>query len=90
MICPLIVQAGVGARSGPKSESAADPWQTDRDGGVAREGVRAGAALADVSPGAESGAVVEFSSGPRMTERGGEDVRRNGLRGDWDWWYVDT
>ena len=83
-ICSLIVQAGVEARLGPHRGSAAGPWQTDRDGDLASDGVRAGAALLDVSPGTESGTVVESSSEPRIPGFGGEDVRCHGLRGEWD------
>src|SRR6185436_16136526 len=53
-ICALVVQAGVGTRPGPASRSAAGARQTDCDGSVASARGRAGAALSEVSPGAES------------------------------------
>ena len=86
----LIVQAGVGTRPGPDSRSAAGAGQTDCDGSVASAGVRAGAALSEVSPGAESGAVVECRRGPRVIELSGGDVRRNGASRDWDRRYLGT
>ena len=71
-------------------ESAVGAGQTDRDGGVASDGVRAGGPLSEVSPGAESGAVVECRRGPRVIGLGGGDVRRHWPRGDWDRRYVGT
>jgi len=87
-ICALVVQAGVGTRPGPDSRSAAGARQTDCDGSVASARARAGAALSEVSPGAESGAVVECRRGPCVIGSSGGDVRCNGASRDWDRRYL--
>ena len=63
-ICPLIVQAGVGARPGPDSGSAAGAGQTDRDGGVAILGLAQEPHFQNYT-GAKLGAVVERCRRPQ-------------------------
>src|SRR5262249_57406978 len=81
MICPLVVQARVGPCVGVASGRAAGAWQTHRNGGVTSDGAQPGGAVSEVSPRAQSGAMVECGGGPRAPWLGGGHVRTHPPRG---------
>jgi hypothetical protein len=62
----LVFQAGVSTRPGFGSGGAAGARQTHSDCGVAGDGAEPGAALSELSSGAESGAVVESGNTARI------------------------
>src|SRR3954469_13731062 len=58
-VCSAVFQACGGTRAGIDSGGATCARQTDGDRGLAGQGAQPGAALSEVSSGAQSGAVVE-------------------------------
>src|SRR5262245_1307824 len=87
-ICALSVQARVGTRPGFARGGAAGPWQAHGDGRVTSDGLKPGGAVSEISSGAESGAVVERSGGPRVIQPRGRHLCACWASDHWDRRYV--